>query len=243
MDAQAAVELGDACLGAGPASVSKARRAQLVSAVAEVAAELESRRSTVMASSAISAASSGVQSSPAQPPASPDICNREGSVPQGEEVGGWAARRAAAAAQQQESLLLRRRTGQSSPERQQEQQQEQTPPRAVSNGHLHGPRSGPEQQLGQSTTAAPALQVGSHSASPSQLSDSVSSHRPRSTAANGAAVERGVAAYSMLELRKLRVACADVCRRFDASSLDQDVRKPPAMVPPMPPPAEDPPAD
>jgi hypothetical protein len=269
--AQAAVELGQACLGASPASTDPARRAQLRSAVLDVAAELSSSRGDDAGPSS-AAVSQDDQLPPAElPKPRPDSLAREAAletrvlsanasgkqaegtagdppVPQGaalsgSQVAGWAAWRVTAAAQQHDNLLQRPQAPQTPVERQRRQQQRQRQQQQTfGNGHVHGLREASEQQLEQQAIAASARQTGSRSIAPQRASDSDLITGLPSQAAIGAVSQRNVTAYSALELRKLRVACADVSCRFDASCIDHEARKPPHMVPPVPPPAEDPPA-
>ena len=182
---------------------------------------------------------------------------REGAL-RGSQVAGWAAWRVSAAAQQHENLMEQPQARQMSTERQEQQeqrrrqQQQQRQQLAASNGHAHGMQEAPVQQLAQQSIPAAARRSDSQVLVPEQASDSAvaperafDSHSTGglpSEAANGAFGQRSVIVYSALELRKLRVACADVSRQFDASCIDHEARKPPRMVPPVPPPAEDPPA-
>ncbi len=148
--------------------------------------------------------------------------------------GGWAARRAAAGAQQRDSLLRRRGTppvvGAAAQPTEHEVPMQRRP---LSNGHA--PDLAAETKDNQHASASP-VHTPVFSSTPG-----AASQQAATATANGNG-RHGVAAYTALELRRLRVASAEHCRRFDAACFGDDLRKPPDMVPAMPPPAEDLPA-
>ena len=256
---QAAVELGQALLDAAPAATGSARRAQLHAALGDVQAQLEQLEHVSGGSHAASGPAVATQSSAAAPDQTVSQAAAAGlssgtavkdddgmagtaglgSIQPAVELtdvtdGGWAARRAAAGAQQRDSLLQRQMTAQVvSPAAQQREHGVPLQHRPSSNGHLHDLAERENRQ---------------RASAPSNDSTAVSSSRPGAESQQAAIAalnghcHQGAAVYTAQELRQLRVASARLDCEFDAASLGDDLRKPPDMVPGIPPPAEDPPA-
>ena len=247
---QTALDVGTALLDASSAAPASARGAQLRAAIDDVRAQLEQQHSgeagAAMAASEQhssivpsreAAAQQGLGVSPdsvaaSTRPEGPDSVDAGRPQPTGELPavidGGWAARRAAAGAQQRESLLQRQQMPPASPSAEQRVHSVGTQHRAVGNGHVHDSAGAdPHESAQPEQTPAP----GQYVAAASQWT----------AVANGRASHSAMK-YTALHLRQLRVASAEQCRVFDAACFGDDLRKPPDMVPAMPPPAEDPPA-
>ena len=253
---QAALELGQALLDAtSTASVANSARIQQIrAAMDDVWTQLDHLGG---AADAAAGATSAQQSSPLRPdrtvnqtqlsagavtsggvPAvagedragiSEPRCSAPAAEPLTVADVGWAERRAAAAAQQRDSLLLRQQMqAQGSATGTQSHQRAEAQRRPLSNGQSNGL----DGHISAALSEQAPVQTGSNAAS-----------RPVSAVAYGRA-SRGQVKYTALEMRLLRVVSAERCREFDASCLGDDgLRKPPDMVPAMPSPAEEPPAE